>query len=145
MVDVLSGDDLYTFTGGAPPDEEQLHQRFVNQVSGSSADNTEGWLNWILRRRDNGEAVGTVQATMTDPAMRAVELAWVVGRAHQGHGYATEATLAMRDWLLARGSDRPHAYIHDDNRPSQIVARRLGMRATSLRRDFEMRWELDAA
>jgi RimJ/RimL family protein N-acetyltransferase len=55
------------------------------------------------------------------------ELGWALIRAHWGHGYATEAAAAIRDWAYRRGSvDRLVSLITPDNSRSQRVARRLG-------------------
>ncbi|HJQ74593.1 MAG TPA: GNAT family N-acetyltransferase [Gaiellaceae bacterium] len=55
------------------------------------------------------------------------ELGWALIRAHWGHGYATEAAAAIRDWAHeSRGIDRLVSLISPDNVRSQRVARRLG-------------------
>jgi RimJ/RimL family protein N-acetyltransferase len=55
------------------------------------------------------------------------ELGWALTRAHWGHGYATEAAAAIRDWAYERPDvDRLVSLISPDNIRSQRVARRLG-------------------
>jgi RimJ/RimL family protein N-acetyltransferase len=55
------------------------------------------------------------------------ELGWALVRAHWGHGYATEAAAAIRDWAHRRlALDRLVSLIAPDNDRSQRVARRLG-------------------
>jgi len=55
------------------------------------------------------------------------ELGWALTRAHWGHGYATEAAAAIRDWAHAcRCIDRLVSLISPDNVRSQQVAERLG-------------------
>jgi RimJ/RimL family protein N-acetyltransferase len=55
------------------------------------------------------------------------ELGWAVTRAHWGHGYATEAAAAIRDWAHERPNiDRLVSLISPDNVRSQRVAERLG-------------------
>jgi RimJ/RimL family protein N-acetyltransferase len=54
------------------------------------------------------------------------ELGWALTRAHWGHGYATEAAAAIRDWAHERPDiDRLVSLIAPDNIRSQRVARRL--------------------
>ena len=53
------------------------------------------------------------------------ELGWALAREHWGHGYATEAALAVREWLAA---PRVVSLITAENIRSQQVARRLGAR-----------------
>jgi RimJ/RimL family protein N-acetyltransferase len=55
------------------------------------------------------------------------ELGWGLMRAHWGHGYATEAAAAIRDWAQQRRKiDRLVSLISPDNVRSQRVAERLG-------------------
>jgi RimJ/RimL family protein N-acetyltransferase len=57
------------------------------------------------------------------------ELGWALIRAHWGHGYATEAAAAIRDWAHeCRSIDRLVSLISSDNVRSQRVAERLGAR-----------------
>jgi RimJ/RimL family protein N-acetyltransferase len=54
------------------------------------------------------------------------ELGWALIRAHWGHGYATEAAAAIRDWAYeCRSIDRLVSLISPDNVRSQRVAGRL--------------------
>src|SRR5437667_6717479 len=100
MVEVLSGAALYACTGGAPPGLDELRARYARQAAGRSPDGREEWRNWILRREPGGEAVGYVQATITGEGRRA-EIAWVVGLAWQGQGYASEALRGLGGWTGA--------------------------------------------
>jgi len=55
------------------------------------------------------------------------ELGWALMRAHWGHGYATEAAAAIRDWAHeCRSIDRLVSLISSDNVRSQRVEERLG-------------------
>lgn len=65
MTPLLDDLGLHTFVGGQPANLPQLQERDRRQAAGSSVDGLQRWLNWILRRRDDGQAVGTVQATVT--------------------------------------------------------------------------------
>jgi len=51
------------------------------------------------------------------------ELGWALAREHWGHGYATEAAAAVRDWF---GGSGVVSLIAPDNLRSQRVAGRLG-------------------
>ena len=141
MVVVLGDPNVYAYTGGEPPSAGELRSRYARQVEGQSDDGAEGWLNWITRDRETQLAVGTVQATLrvTQDVMSA-ELAWIVGVAHQGHGYATEASSAMVGWLRRHGVDAFAAHIRPGHEASEGVARRIGLRPTDAVRDGETRW-----
>jgi RimJ/RimL family protein N-acetyltransferase len=58
-----------------------------------------------------------------------LEVGYHVRRALPGHGYATEAAAAARDFARDRlGARRLTAIIHPANRPSQRVAEKIGLR-----------------
>lgn len=140
MVAVLADEELYTVTGGQPPDLAALRERYARQAVGHSADGTETWHNWILRRRDDGAAIGFVQATVVD---RRAKLAWLVGVPWQGAGYATEAVRAVVDHLAADGIETITAHIASGHRPSEIVAERVGLTVTDRIDAGERVWGLD--
>jgi RimJ/RimL family protein N-acetyltransferase len=133
MVSVLADPAMYEFIGGAPPTEAELVARYVRRSR------RPGWLNWVLRRKDTREAIGTVQATQKDD--HTAELAWVVSSRFQGAGYASEAAAAAIDWLEAGGIDELYAYIHPDHIASNKVAERLGFVPTESIRDGETGWK----
>jgi len=135
MVAVLADPAMYEFTGGDPPSEADLTARYRRQTA------HDGWLNWVLRLRSTGEAVGTVQATLGDDA---AELAWVVSSRFQGAGYAREGTAAAIAWLRANDVHSFHAHIHPDHAASKAVAARLDFEPTGSIRNGEVCWELPA-
>src|SRR6185312_8605893 len=142
---VLADTSLYAFTGGEPPSLTELRARYERQVTGRSPDGAEAWLNWIVRRREDGQAVGFVQAAIsTDPPPPApvtAVLAWVLGVRHQGMGYAREAGEALIAWLAGAGVQRLVAYIHPEHAASMAVAQALGLQPTDDRVDNEVVWE----
>jgi RimJ/RimL family protein N-acetyltransferase len=96
------------------PEAAALLDRWVAQHDG-----TIGMYTALL----GGETVGWVG--FAPRALRwgdELELGWSIRRAHWGHGYATEAALALRPL----GPDRVVHLIHPGNAPSIAVARRLG-------------------
>ena len=141
MVDVLAHPDLYTFTGGEPPDRPALAQRYRLQIAGPP-DRSETWLNWIVRTHDDATAVGFVQASVSDEA---ADLAWLIGVDHQSNGFAVEAARAMCAWLAATGVRRFDAHIHPDHAASQRVAAALGLTPTgAVDDDGEQIWSAAA-
>ena len=65
------------------------------------------------------------------------EIGYALFREHQGHGYATEAATALRDWIF-RDTEWVHFIGFADvrNAPSLAVLKRIGMRETHVS-DFE--------
>jgi RimJ/RimL family protein N-acetyltransferase len=139
MSGVLSDPALYRFIGGSPPTIDDVLERFAKQAAGRSPDGTEEWRNWIIRRRADEVAVGTVQATIAH-GVRAADVAWVIGTTWQGRGYATEAASALVAWLLERRVRTVQANIHPDHAASEAVARRAGLVQTSRMVDGERVW-----
>jgi RimJ/RimL family protein N-acetyltransferase len=144
MAVVLADPALYAFTGGEPPSLDGLRAQYGMQARGQSPDGTEVWHNWIVRVAGDGpaadgEAIGFVQATVTDGG-RSADVAWTLGVPWQGFGYATEAAIAMVDWLVTHGVRTVTAHIHPDHEASAGVARRLGFAPTERIEDGEVVW-----
>ena len=138
---VLADPALYAFTGGTPPTAEELRARHARQVGGASPDGSEGWLNWVLRRRDTRSVAGFVQATLTrDGDDLTADLAWLVGTTSQGRGLASEAAVAVVAALRGHGVARFGAWVHPGHAASGAVARRCGLAPTGEVRDGEVRW-----
>ncbi|TWP33907.1 GNAT family N-acetyltransferase [Leekyejoonella antrihumi] len=144
MVEVLADPALYEFTGGDPPSLPQLRERYRRQSAGRSPDGAQLWCNWIVHRRQDGETVGTVQATV-DVQTDQAEVAWVIGTGWQGRGYAREAARTLLMALRDAGISRVIAHVHPDHQASQAVSRHLGMRVTGRIVDGEQEWAVDLA
>ena len=162
MAPLLDDPLLHTYIGGAPPTAEELKAQYARQVIGRSTDGTERWLNWIIRRRDDGQVVGYVQATVsigtvsigdvsigdvsigdvaTAESEPSADVAWVIGSAAQGQGYAVEAARLMVTWLRAQGVRTITAHVHPEHRASGAVAGRIGLHPTADVVDGEIRWQ----
>jgi RimJ/RimL family protein N-acetyltransferase len=144
MVDVLADERMYAFTGGQPPALEQLRERYRRLALGRSEDGSQLWFNWIVRRATDRAAVGAVQATVEADGA-AAEVAWEVGVRWQGRGYASEAAVAMVEWLTARGVRQISACVHPEHQASAHVAARAGLAATDDVVDGETVWLRDEA
>jgi len=142
LAPVLDDADLHVFIGGQPATPEELHRRYEQLVVGHSPDGSEIWLNWVVRRRDDGQAVGTVQATIAEQDGRLIaDIAWVIGSSHQRRGYAREATQTMAGWLREQQVDVVIAFVHPEHEASMAVARALGLAPTDVLVDGEVRWQ----
>ncbi len=136
-------DDLLDFVG----DEEVM--RPIGGEAGDRGTAVESVERWAARwQRDGigqfavlleGRAIGRVGLLVWDTRTWAtssfadadghalVELGWALTRRHWGHGYATEAARAVRDWARGeRGIERLVSMIAPDNARSQRVAEKLG-------------------
>jgi RimJ/RimL family protein N-acetyltransferase/mannose-6-phosphate isomerase-like protein (cupin superfamily) len=145
MVSVLDDAALHEFTGGHPKTLGALRKTYRRQAVGHSPGGGRGWLNWIVRLRVGGSAIGAVQATLRDDhGEMTAELAWTIGSGHQGRGLAKEASSAMVGWLLERQVEIFSAHIRPGHAASIAVARHLGLRPTDELVDGEVTWVRDA-
>lgn len=138
LAPLLDDPALHAFTGGAPEGVDALRARFARQVRGRSPDGSARWFNWVVRRRADGVAVGTAQATVRAGE---AELAWVIGTAHQRQGYAREAAVAVAAWVRAHDAGPVVAHIHPGHAASAAVAAAAGLHPTDRRHEGETRWE----
>jgi RimJ/RimL family protein N-acetyltransferase len=143
MAPLLDDPRLHVFIGGAPPTLNELRDRYRHQVVGRSADGSQLWFNWVLRHRETGRVVGTLQATIStqDAGRPCAELSWVVGSADQGQGFAKEGVRALATWLRERGVSCLVAHVHPGHLASMAVARSIGLEPTDITVDGEARWQ----
>jgi RimJ/RimL family protein N-acetyltransferase len=139
MIGVLDDERLHTFIGGEPLTIEALRDRYRVLARGQSSDGLEKRRNWIVRLLSDGQAIGTVQATIVLRG-REASIAWLIGVPWQGQGFASEAAVALVAWLEARGVDSITANIHPDHLASAGVAIRAGLGPTDEVRDGERVW-----
>lgn len=146
MAIVLGDPRLHEFIGGSPPGALELRAQYRRWAAGSGNPD-ELWLNWVVRLRATGEAVGFVQATVARPPGRplAAEVAWVTGVPWQGRGFAAEAATALVGWLAEAGVADVTACIHPRHRASERVAERVGFLLTSGTVKGERVWRYQAA
>jgi len=144
MAVLLDDERLHEFIGGRPLTLIDVRERYAALAAGP-ADANIRWLNWIVRRRDDSQPLGSVQATLTNgKGGLTAHLAWVIGTEWQNQGFASEAAGALVEWLRKGGADTILANIHPDHRASAGVARRAGLEPRDERRDGEQVWRAPA-
>ena len=119
--------------------DEHVMQYYRRPKTRSEA---QGWIDWNQRLyhdhefglwtvllRSTGEFVGDCGLTLQRvDEIDEIEVGFHVRARLQGHGYATEAASATRDFARDRlGLDRLIAIINPANRASQGVARKIGL------------------
>lgn len=142
MSPLLDDPSLHVFIGDEPASLADLRERYRRQAAGGPSDGSQRWLNWVVRRREDARAVGTVQATVTSQdGVLVAEVAWVVATQYQGQGYAREAAGVAVAWLRRQGVSTFVAHVHPEHQASQGVARAVGLTATTTLVDGETRWQ----
>jgi len=125
MFALLSDPAIYTYLDYGPPASLEHVQRVYAQLeTRRSPDGSEEWLNWIVVR--DGVPIGVVQATIYPD--RSANVAYILGSAHWGCGYAFEAVEAM---LAELDGCRLFATVDERNARSIRLLERLGFRHVS--------------
>ena len=116
----------------------EAHARIDRQPARAGAHTAAGVF--AAERKDNGMITGMCMLVPL-PASKNVdrcdmEVGWHLHPDSWGHGFATEAALALLDRGFAAGLGEIYAVTDPDNVRSQAVCRRLGMSDLGLRPDW---------
>lgn len=85
-----------------------------------------GYGAWAVERLEDGACVGVVSLNHPIHQSEERELGWLLWEAHEGHGYASEAAKAARQFAFEQlGWDSFVSYIHKDNGQSIRLAEHL--------------------
>jgi RimJ/RimL family protein N-acetyltransferase len=91
-----------------------------------------GYGFWVIEERNSNRFVGEVgladfKRDMDPPLEAGPEAGWVLSSTAHGHGFATEALLAVAAWNDARNrADNISCVIHPENAASIRVATKCG-------------------
>lgn len=92
---------IYQFIPDEPPVSiAALAKRYQRLESRRSLDGSQQWLNWAIRRRDDRQCVGYLQATIHPGGM--ADFAFVLGSLFWGLGLAKEASVLALHTLFAK-------------------------------------------
>lgn len=141
MFTVYADERMYEFTGGSPPNAEQLRARYERLAVGWNDAHTDRWCNWIVRVGQSAAPAGAMQATVASD-LSWVAVAWEISTSKQGMGLASEAAQAVVNWLREIGVTTITASIHPDHTASMRVAARVGMTPIDELDDGEIVWRL---
>lgn len=126
---VLADEELYSFVGGEPPSLGVMERRLAQWQLGHSPDWSELWLNWTIRLAAKKELLGYVQATVAGP--NAMTLAYLLGTAWQGQGFASEGVRAVLQWVEEHSNiTTVEAHIARGHLASGRVAKAVGLLRT---------------
>lgn len=97
------------------------------------------WAPWLLRRREDGAAIGMAGFAGPPDANGVVVLGYCVYPAYEGNGYAGEAARGLVAWALAQpGVSRVRATVPPGHGASRRVAERAGMHVVGTAADDEV-------
>jgi RimJ/RimL family protein N-acetyltransferase len=117
---------------------------------------TQQWIDWSRQNYQRcGHGLWAVHLRSTDEFIgqcglipqnirdqQEIEIGYLFRRSHWGHGFATEAAAACRDFGFSNiRIEKLVSFIDPANEPSQRVAKRIGMTLEKLLRPQENRWQ----
>jgi len=110
-----------------PPSRDELARQLLNSQYAYEQD---GFDFWAVELRDDGRFIGRIGlARRFVNGKGEIEVGYMLRREDWGHGYATEAARACRDWAFQRlGVARVISLIRPGNLRSVEVAKRNGMK-----------------
>ncbi|RRO20614.1 N-acetyltransferase [Saccharopolyspora rhizosphaerae] len=82
---------------------------------------------YAMERREDGEVVGGLVLRLLPPYDHDLELTWQLRPAEWGHGYATEAAIALLHWAFTFDIDEIFALARPNNTRAIATAQRIGM------------------
>ncbi|MDQ1439404.1 MAG: hypothetical protein QOK43_3033 [Acidimicrobiaceae bacterium] len=121
--EVMSDPEVVAFLGTPPMSREDAWRSMAIFLG---HEQLRGWSNNAVVEKSSGRLVG--RSGLWQPeGWPGLEVGWALGRFAWGHGYATEAAAAWRDWAFAElAADELISVIHRDNARSIAVAERIG-------------------
>lgn len=108
------------------PYTREQAQDLVEHLVAMDGPTTDEWWMGVMAIEGTGEVVGDVAINLTWNS-RCAEIGYTLAREHWGHGYATEASAAVVEYLFEQvGVTRIAGTLHPENLASAMVLERLG-------------------
>jgi RimJ/RimL family protein N-acetyltransferase len=120
---LVSDPDLMRFIGGGVMDEGEARIEF-DTMRRQWSDRQIGIF--VIADKSSNEFCG-FNGLFESPLLDEPELCWSLSANSHGKGYASEATIMVRDWAFRARKIAPlMSLVHPDNSPSKRVAERVG-------------------
>jgi RimJ/RimL family protein N-acetyltransferase len=122
---IMADPEVVRYLGGAPMTRDEAWRHIALMLG---HEQLRGWTNNAVVEQATGRLLGRCGLWQPE-GWPGVEVGWAFGRFAWGHGFATEAAVAWRDWAFANlDVDELVSVIHRDNERSKRVAERIGHR-----------------
>ncbi len=111
------------------PTEESVRQWWTPMIAMKPEEAIQ-WLSLVVELESRRRVIGNIgfNAKRIEDSFQG-QIGWILGKAYEGRGYATEAATALLDYLFRTvGFHRVYAMTSPDNRRSWRLMERLGMR-----------------
>jgi RimJ/RimL family protein N-acetyltransferase len=122
---MLADPQVVEFLGSQPVDRAEAWRHLAFLVGHGVL---RGWTNNAVIEKSTGRFLGRCGLWQPE-GWPGLEVGWALAREAWGHGFATEAASAWRDWAFANlDADELVSVVHRDNIRSARVAERIGHR-----------------
>ena len=112
-----------------PASVDTLRQSWKRNEAGISPDGCEAWLQWFVRSKADGSAIGSIDACI-DQNKVAVNFGYYFFVPAWGQGFATEAVGVVAKHLMSNGVERLLATVTVGNTASVRVLKKIGFQYT---------------
>lgn len=126
--DFESRPDVVRYLSWRVYDRSELQRRLTERVAMDHLGADGDAMLLAVERRDTGQVIGHVMLMWASAVHLQGEIGYLLHPDHQGHGYATEGTLAMLDLGFRLGMHRICGRADPRNEASVRLLGRLGMR-----------------
>jgi RimJ/RimL family protein N-acetyltransferase len=112
-----------------PASVDTLRQSWMRNEARISPDGREAWLQWFVRSKADGTAIGSIDACV-DQDKVAVNFGYYFFVPAWGQGFATEAVGVVAKHLMSNGVERLLATVTVGNTASVRVLKKIGFQYT---------------
>jgi RimJ/RimL family protein N-acetyltransferase len=115
--------EVVEFLGSEPMDRAEAWRHIALLLGHGEL---RGWTYNAVVEKSTGRFLGRCGLWQPE-GWPGLEIAWALARSAWGHGYASEAAVAWRDWAFAHvDADELVSVVHRDNVRSARLAERIG-------------------
>jgi RimJ/RimL family protein N-acetyltransferase len=108
------------------PDVEAM-RTLISQWDGATVSPGRPAGRWAIEDADTGALIGGASILPLPPLGEDLEIGWQLAPAAWGHGFATEAGVALAHYAFSGGEDEVFAVVRPNNTRGIATARRVGM------------------
>jgi len=127
--EMRSNEEVSRYLYSYPFSPERTHDFLLVKIAGAFVEREGQWMSAAATLRDTGEVVADVALLWASEEHRQGEIGFVVHPAHQGRGYATEASWPLLTFgFETLGLHRIFGRLDARNDASARVLEKLGMR-----------------
>ncbi|MBO5394672.1 MAG: GNAT family N-acetyltransferase [Clostridia bacterium] len=139
LYELLIDEQIMEFLAGIPEyTGVDMAVSYINNTL-SKKYNSPDFYDWAIEEKESGKMIGRISLHKQDDYRRMADLVWFVSPTVRGKGYATEGARAAIKHLQKVGFERIEAFADVENKPSQRVMEKLGMKYEGTLKKYDCR------